>query len=196
MHLIRMTYLHIPQVWRQKLPALQHPQVIASSFWWQNGAGAPRLCWCCTNRWTGRPILRVEILELDYVRFLVGLATCGSISLHPIVCMEIVDMDVQVDIGLKKQSTWSEEDRGLPREATDTILFCNSIVHEIVYKAAEIAIQREEHTAERYGRKKELVTLFGLSGVAYRNKPCGQAVRNQKPSGFYARGWSINRLQR
>lgn len=46
-------------------------------------------------------------------------------------------------------------------EATETILFCNSIVHGIVYKAAEMGIKREAEEAEERRAKREPTKLLG-----------------------------------
>eukprot|EP00250_Pteridium_aquilinum_P014420 c21976_g1_i1 orf=532-3642(+) len=54
-------------------------------------------------------------------------------------------------------------------EATDTILFCSSIVHELVYKAATLAIENEEkRTSKPLVSKRDFVTLFGFSGTEHK----------------------------
>lgn len=50
-------------------------------------------------------------------------------------------------------------------EATDTVLFCSSIMHEIVYKAATLALKEEEKRAVRPPASEEFASLFGLSGA-------------------------------
>lgn len=47
-------------------------------------------------------------------------------------------------------------------EATDTILFCSSIVHNLAYNAAAIAIEREE--APSLAGSRPIVTVLGRSG--------------------------------
>lgn len=47
-------------------------------------------------------------------------------------------------------------------EATDTILFCSSIVHNLAYNAAAIAIEKEE--APSLAGSRPIVTVLGRSG--------------------------------
>lgn len=54
-------------------------------------------------------------------------------------------------------------------EATDTILFCSSIVHELVYKSATKAIENEEQKMSKPSvSKRDFVTLFGFSGAEHK----------------------------
>ncbi|KAL9226296.1 hypothetical protein vseg_002126 [Gypsophila vaccaria] len=44
-------------------------------------------------------------------------------------------------------------------EATDTILFCNSIIHDLAYKAASIAIEKEKENVEPFEISRPTVTI-------------------------------------
>lgn len=45
-------------------------------------------------------------------------------------------------------------------EATDTILFCSSIIHDLAYKAATIAMEKEDHQVPLEG-SRPTVTILG-----------------------------------
>ncbi|GLJ44351.1 hypothetical protein SUGI_0929010 [Cryptomeria japonica] len=67
--------------------------------------------------------------------------------------------------------------RGLSRsltleEATDTILFCSSIVHSLVYKAATIAMEKENCSSTEVLRP--MVTIVGKTETDHRNS-CARA---------------------
>lgn len=71
-------------------------------------------------------------------------------------------------------------------EATDTILFCSSVVHELVYKAATLAIENEEQKVSKpLVSKRDFVALFGFSGADSRSsggKPAKpRRNRNRQP---------------
>lgn len=60
----------------------------------------------------------------------------------------------------------NEQGRRRPRsltleEATDTILFCSSIVHELAYKAASIAIEKEKENLEPPQVSRPTITIPG-----------------------------------
>ncbi|KAH9301514.1 hypothetical protein KI387_013097, partial [Taxus chinensis] len=68
--------------------------------------------------------------------------------------------------------------RGLSRsltleEATDTILFCSSIVHDLAYKAATIAMEKENCSLTEVPRP--MVTIVGKAEVDHRNS-CARAA--------------------
>lgn len=68
--------------------------------------------------------------------------------------------------------------RGLSRsltleEATDTILFCSSIVHSLVYKAATIAMEKENCSSTEVLRP--MVTIVGKAETDHRNS-CAKAA--------------------
>ncbi|KAK9750954.1 hypothetical protein RND81_02G232200 [Saponaria officinalis] len=44
-------------------------------------------------------------------------------------------------------------------EATDTILFCNSIIHDLAYKAASIAIEKEKENVEPFEIPRPTITI-------------------------------------
>ncbi|KAI5073627.1 hypothetical protein GOP47_0011640 [Adiantum capillus-veneris] len=68
-------------------------------------------------------------------------------------------------------------------EATDTILFCSSIVHELVYKAATLSIENEEQKVLKpLVSKRDFVALFGFSGADSRSNgvKAAKPARNRK----------------
>ncbi|KAH7442585.1 hypothetical protein KP509_03G095500 [Ceratopteris richardii] len=51
-------------------------------------------------------------------------------------------------------------------EATETILFCSSIVHELIHRVANIAIENEEQRSSKpFISKRDFVALFGFTGA-------------------------------
>lgn len=67
---------------------------------------------------------------------------------------------------LTGESTVTMEEQGGRRtrsltleEATDTILFCSSIVHDLAYKAASIAIEKEKENLEPLEGSRPMVTI-------------------------------------
>ncbi|XP_021746712.1 mucin-12-like isoform X2 [Chenopodium quinoa] len=68
--------------------------------------------------------------------------------------------------GIAEESTVTVEEQGGRRtrsltleEATDTILFCSSIVHDLAYKAASIAIEKEKENLELLEGSRPMVTI-------------------------------------
>lgn len=68
--------------------------------------------------------------------------------------------------GIAEESTVTMEEQGGRRtrsltleEATDTILFCSSIVHDLAYKAASIAIEKEKENLEPLEGSRPMVTI-------------------------------------
>ncbi|CAN6449201.1 unnamed protein product [Victoria cruziana] len=55
-------------------------------------------------------------------------------------------------------------------EATDTVLFCSSIVHSLAYKAASIAMEKEESSV-CLESARPTVTILGNSGLSDARKP-------------------------
>ncbi|KAL2903577.1 hypothetical protein RDABS01_002287 [Bienertia sinuspersici] len=71
-----------------------------------------------------------------------------------------------LDNEIAEQSTVTMEEQGGRRtrsltleEATDTILFCSSIVHDMAYKAASIAIEKEKENLEPLEGSRPMVTI-------------------------------------
>lgn len=70
------------------------------------------------------------------------------------------------DNEIAEESTVTVEEQGGRRtrsltleEATDTILFCSSIVHDLAYKAASIAIEKEKENLEPLEGSRPMVTI-------------------------------------
>lgn len=70
--------------------------------------------------------------------------------------------------GIVEESTITVEDQGGRRtrnltleEVTDTILFCSSIVHDLAYKAATIAIEKEKENLSPLEGSRPTVTIPG-----------------------------------
>ncbi|KAH9603706.1 hypothetical protein KSS87_007457 [Heliosperma pusillum] len=71
----------------------------------------------------------------------------------------------QADIIGEESTVTMEDQEGNMRksltleEATDTILFCNSIIHDLAYRAASIAIEKEKENLEPFERSRPTVTI-------------------------------------
>ena len=61
-------------------------------------------------------------------------------------------MAVENDGGRRTRSLTLEE-------ATDTILFCSSIIHDLAYKAASIAIEKEKENLEPFEGPRPTITI-------------------------------------
>ncbi|ESR51345.1 hypothetical protein CICLE_v10030548mg [Citrus x clementina] len=93
--------------------------------------------------------------------------------------------------GILEESTVLVESRGGSKarsltleEATDAILFCSSIVHDIAYQAATIAMERESSVPLEDSRPT--VTILGKSNLDRRNLR-GRAVGKQTSKAHKAR---------
>jgi len=103
---------------------------------------------------------------------------------HPLVCSFVSEVSSLVT----EESTVTLEGQGgnRPRsltleEATDTILFCSSIVHDLAYRAANIAIEKENSVLLKDSRPT--VTIVGKAN-SDRRDPHGRISgrRNSKSS--------------
>ncbi|MCO5604953.1 hypothetical protein L7F22_059128 [Adiantum nelumboides] len=91
-------------------------------------------------------------------------------------CEDSLRSDPKLGVPLSKRSLTLEE-------ATDTILVCSSVVHELVYKAATLAIENEEQKAFKpLVSKRDFVALFGFHGSDSRSPGLKTAkpVRNRR----------------
>ncbi|KAH7447798.1 hypothetical protein KP509_01G121900 [Ceratopteris richardii] len=113
---------------------------------------------------------RTTMLDADSVKSPCTDAACDGQPLHtnPRPAGEIT---IQGDMSARQLRGIRSLKRSLTlEEATDTILFCNSIVHELVYKAASLAIEKEQQKVSRsLISKRDFVALFGFSGADSRN---------------------------
>lgn len=80
---------------------------------------------------------------------------------------------VTVELGTKAKSLTLEE-------ATDAILFCSSIVHNIAYKAATVAIEKEENSIPPKGPHTS-VTILGNSNLNNIKGPRGKTSSKRTP---------------
>ncbi|GAV85457.1 hypothetical protein CFOL_v3_28893, partial [Cephalotus follicularis] len=71
-------------------------------------------------------------------------------------------------------------------EATDTILFCSSIVHNLAYQAATIAIEKEKDSVTPLECPRHTVTLLGKSN-SDRKEPRGRIVGKHNSKSHKAR---------
>lgn len=62
-------------------------------------------------------------------------------------------------------------------EATDTILFCSSIVQDLAYQAATIAIEQE--SSEPLEGFRPTITILGRSNYDKKDPPRGRTVGNR-----------------
>ena len=62
-------------------------------------------------------------------------------------------------------------------EATDTILFCRSIVHDLAYQAAAMAIEKE--SSKPFEGSQPTVTILGKSNYDMRDPPRGRTISNR-----------------
>lgn len=76
-------------------------------------------------------------------------------------------VSVETQVGSKMRSLTLEE-------ATDTILFCSSIVHDLAYQAATVAIEKESSAAMEDSRPTSMV--FGKSNYTDREEPTGRKL--------------------
>ncbi|XP_074309951.1 uncharacterized protein LOC141644347 [Silene latifolia] len=78
--------------------------------------------------------------------------------------LEYAESD-HADIIVEESTVAMEDQEGKMRksltleEATDTILFCNSIIHDLAYKAASIAIEKEKENLEPFERPRPTLTI-------------------------------------
>ncbi|XP_057541493.1 uncharacterized protein LOC130820225 isoform X3 [Amaranthus tricolor] len=96
------------------------------------------------------------------------------------------------DDGIAEESTVMVEEHEGRRtrsltleEATDTILFCNSIIHDLAYKAASIAIEKEKENLEPLEGSKPTVTIperrsFDRKDPLPRGITTGRSPKTQK----------------
>lgn len=101
-----------------------------------------------------------------------ALSTESSVSDHADGLVEESTVKVEGREGGRARSLTLEE-------ATDTILFCNSIIHDLAYKAASIAIEKEKENLEPFEVSRPTVTIperrDDLRGIT-----TGRTVRTQK----------------
>lgn len=62
-------------------------------------------------------------------------------------------------------------------EATDTILFCSSIVHDLACQAAAMAMEKE--SPDPFEGSQPTVTILGKSNYDKRDSPRGRTVSNR-----------------
>ena len=62
-------------------------------------------------------------------------------------------------------------------EATDTILFCRSIVHDLAYQAATISLEKE--SSDPLEGSQPAVTILGKSNYDNKDLPRGRTVSNR-----------------
>lgn len=88
-----------------------------------------------------------------------------------------------------EESTVTVESHGRSRtrsltleEATDTILFCSSIVHDLAYRAASIAMEKEQEALEALEGFRPTVTILGKSISSERKDPrSGRIISKRGP---------------
>ncbi|XP_047960511.1 uncharacterized protein LOC125205537 isoform X2 [Salvia hispanica] len=108
---------------------------------------------------------------------------CVSVELNGIMSATSEEFDISVPVNCFLDSTIvGAKSRSLTlEEATDTILFCSSIVHNLAYEAANIAIEKENSLLEV---ARPTVTVVGKSNPdrrEMRSRPLGKrSSKSQK----------------
>lgn len=76
-------------------------------------------------------------------------------------------------------------------EATDTILFCRSIVHDLACQAATIALEKE--SSDPLEGSQPTVTILGKSNYDNKDLPRGRTVGNRSSKSLKTRKRRVER---